>query len=191
MGRGGHHFSGGHYRHHHRSSDEGLPLSVTIPMLLIISFVLFLMDTAERDNIRNGEKLVLMEAYAITDYLYDNADYFDDSRESLIIEGLHHFHETTGVQMVIVTQNEKVTDKITEEKYYEMFDDEAHILLILPVTSFLGSNNVQYYYIGDEALKAIDETGINRLLENIENSWSSREERWKQGIIDIADLIAS
>ena len=189
MGRGGHHFSGGHYHHHHSGSGESLPLSVTIPILLIFLFVAFLMDVAENDKIRNGEKL--MEGYTITEYLYDNADYFHDSYEHLVVEGLQHFYETTGAQMVIVTQEERTTDELTEEKYYEMFNDESHVLLVLPITGFLGGNSVQYYYMGDEALRVIDETGINRLLENIENSWSSREKGWKEEIIDIADLIAS
>ena len=145
--------------------------------------------TAENDKIRNGERL--LEGYTITEYLYDDADYFEDSNEHLVIEGLQYFYQTTGAQMVIVTQEEKITDKLTEEKYYDMFDDEAHVLLVLPVTGLFGGNSVQYYYMGDDALKVIDETGVNRLLENIENSWSSREERWKEEIIDIADLIAS
>mgnify|MGYP003304704322 CR=1 FL=1 len=187
MGRGGHHYSGGHY-HRYRGSDGG-NLKATMIGLLIGFGVLFIINTVENDNIRNGEKI--SGDYILTEYLYDEADYFDDRYEHLVIEGLQYFYQTTGAQMVIVTQDERITDKLTEEKYYEMFDDGAHILIVLPMTPLLGTNNVQYYYMGDEALKVIDETRMNRMLENIDYSLSSREEKWKEEIIDIANLIVS
>ena len=190
MGRGGHHYSGRHYHRYRGSSSGGdMPLGVSIVMLLVCFGLMFIITTAQSDKIRNGEKI--SEDYVLTEYLYDNADYFEDTQEHLIIEGLQYFYQTTGAQMVIVTQDERITDKLTEEKYYDMFDDEAHVLIVLPMTGLFGTNNVQYYYMGDEALKVIDETGMNRMLENIENSWSSREETWKEEIIDIANLIVS
>ena len=185
MGRGGHHYSGRHYHRHSGSSSANI--GATIIGLLIGLVIVFLINTAQNDKIRNGEKI--SEDYILTEYLYDEADYFEDTQEHLVIEGLQYFYQTTGAQMVIVTQNERTTDKLTEEKYYEMFDDEAHVLIVLPMTPLFHTNNVQYYYMGDEALKVIDETGINRMLENIDYSLSSIEKKWKQEIIDIANLI--
>ena len=189
MGRGGHHYSGGHYHRYRGGSGGDIPLGVSIGTIIVILVIVFLMNTAQSDKIRNGEKI--SEDYILTEYLYDEADYFEDTQEHLVIEGLQYFYQTTGAQMVIVTQDERITDKLTEEKYYDMFDDEAHVLIVLPMTGLFGTNNVQYYYMGDEALKVIDETGMNRMLENIENSWSSREATWKEEIIDIANLIVS
>lgn len=187
MGRGGHHYSGIHY-HRHSGSSSG-NIGATIIGLLIGLVILFLINTAQNDKIRNGEKI--SGDYILTEYLYDEADYFEDREEHLVVEGLQYFYQTTGAQMVIVTQKESTTDRLTEEKYYEMFDDEAHVLIVLPMTPLFGTNNVQYYYMGDEALKVIDETGINQMLEDIEYSWSSREETWKEEIINIANLIVS
>lgn len=189
MGRGGHHFSGGHYHRYRGGSGGDMLLGLSIVILLVCFGIIFLITTAQSDDIRNGEKI--SGDYTLTEYLYDEANYFDDNEEYLVIEGLQYFYQTTGAQMVIVTQDERITDKLTEEKYYDMFDDEAHVLIVLPMTGLFGTNSVQYYYMGDEALKVIDETGMNRMLEKIENSWYSREKTWKEEIIDIANLIVS
>ena len=189
MGKGGHHFSSGHYHRHGGRSDGEVPIGVSIVILIVCIAIIFLNETAAKNDIRNGEKI--SDKYLLTEYLYDEADYFDDSEEYLVIEGLKYFYQTTGAQMVIVTQDGQTTDKLTELKYYEMFDDEAHVLIVLPIKSRSGGNIVQYYYIGDEALKVINETGIYRMLEKIGNNWSSREKSWKEEIIDIANLIVS
>lgn len=186
MGRGGHHFSGRHhYRHHGSSSD--MPISVLVTLLIVTLSLYWIFSAIENDNIRGGEKI--SGNYTLTKYLYDDADYFENSNEKLIIEGLKYFYKTTGAQMVIVTQNSSINDRLTKDMYYKMFDDESHILIVLPVTKLFGSNSVQYYYIGDKALKVIDETGMNRMFENIDNSWWPKEAAWQEAIIDIADLI--
>lgn len=189
MGRGGHHFSGGRIYRSYGSSGGDLPLGFYIVMLLVTLGLVFIVNTSNSDHIRSGDRISV--EYVLSDYLYDEADYFDDNKEHLVVEGLEYFYQATGAQMVIVTQSESTSDKLTEEKYHYMFDDEAHVLIVLPITGLFGGNNVQYYYMGDEALKVIDETGMNRMLENIDGSWSSLEEKWKQEIIDIADMILS
>ena len=190
MGRGGHHVSHHHHYHHHRGGGTSdLPLWMDLIIIFVVFAILFGSESCITDEIKGKEKI--SDEIVLTDYLYDKADYFEDSEEGLVIEGLKYFYNKTGVQMVIVTQNERITDALTEKMYQKMFKDESHILIVLPITGIFGGNSVQYYWIGTNALKVVDETGMNRLFENIDNSWSSRESAWKSKVISLADLIVS
>lgn len=190
MGRGGHHFSSGHYHRYRHNENSGLPISIAIVLLGILLGIYFIVTAVQMDHIREGNKI--SGNYDLTKYLYDDANYFNDQREHYVIEGLKYFYKTTGAQMVIVTYDGKMTDELAEKMYYDMFDDESHVLIVLPIINFFRGNYVQYYYIGDEALKAIDEKGMNRMLEYIEdNLFYSKEKRWKKEIASIADLIVS
>lgn len=191
MGRGGHHHSHHHHHHyHHRhygSSSSSAPLWVYILMLVIIFGVAMVITAAINDDIRSGERIDT--TYELTGYLYDNADYFNYAEEVMVIESLEYFYENTGAQMVIVTQNEYINDSQTEQMYYEMFGDESHVLIVLPMDSFFGTNSTQYYYMGNDALIVIDENGINSMLDDIDNSFSSRGDAWSTAVRDITDLI--
>ena len=189
MGRGGHHHSHHHHHYHHRhyGSSSSAPLWVYVVMLIVIFGVAMLLSNAITDDIRNGERIDT--TYELTGYLYDNANYFNYAEEVMVIESLEYFYENTGAQMVIVTQNEYKNDSKTEQMYYEMFGDESHVLIVLPMDGLFGTNSTQYYYMGDDALIVIDETGINHMLDNIDNSFSSKGEAWSTAIRDITDLI--
>lgn len=190
MGRGGHHrsFHRSHYHRHYGSGGDA-PLWVYFVSLGIIVVIMFFITTATNDDIRSGDKINVQAT--LTEYMYDNADYFTDEDEKLIIESLKYFYEKTGAQMVIVTQDENINDSGTEKKYYEMFKEEAHVLIVLPMDGLFGGNYTQYYYMGDDALKVIDETGMNQMLEQIENGWESRGSNWSKAIKEITDLIMS
>lgn len=188
MGRGGHHrsFHRSHYRRY-GSSYNDTPLWVYLVILGVVLTIGFFITTANNDKIRSGDKINV--ECELVDYMQDNAGYFSEEDEAKIIESLKYFYQKTGAQMVIVTQKENINDSGTEKLYYEMFDDEAHVLIVLPMDGLFGTNYTQYYYMGDEALKVIDETGMNRMLDKIDNSLSSKGTSWSNQIKNIADLI--
>ena len=188
MGRGGHHRS--YHRSYHRrygSSGSSLPLWADFTILGVVLVFLFFSTVSTNDKIRSGDRINV--ECEVVEYLQDNADYFNDEAEKQIVESLKYFYEKTGSQMVIVTQKENINDSGTEKMYYEMFDDEAHVLLVLPMDGLFGGNYTQYYYMGDDALKVIDETGMNHMLEKTENGLQSRGTVWSNAIKNIANLI--
>ena len=191
MGRGGHHrsFHRSYYRRYHSSGGSDTPLWVYLVALATILGLGFLITAGTNHAIREGDRINVQAT--LTEYMYDNADYFTDEDEKQIIDSLKYFYEKTGAQMVIVTQDENINDSGTEKKYYEMFKEEAHVLIVLPMDGLFGGNYTQYYYMGDDALKVIDETGMNQMLEQIENGWGSRGSNWSKAIKDITDLIMS
>lgn len=188
MGRGGHHRS--YHRSYHRRygrSSSGTPLWLDLVLLGVVLVISFFMTVSTNDKIRNGDRISV--ECELVDYMQDNADYFTEEAEMQIVESLKYFYEKTGAQMVIVTQKENINDSGTEEMYYNMFNDEAHVLIVLPMDGLFGGNYTQYYYMGDEALKVIDENGMNRMLEKTEDGWSSKGTEWSNAIRNIADLI--
>ena len=190
MGRGGHHRSSHHHHHYrHRSGYDDTPLWVYLVCLGIVLLVTFFMTVATNDDIRSGDRINVQ--CETTEYMHDNADYFTTEDEAMILEALKYFYEQTGAQMVIVTQKENINDSGTEKKYYEMFTDEAHVLIVLPMDGLFGDNYTQYYYMGDDALNVIDEDGMNRMLDDIDGSWGSKGSCWSNAIKEITDLIMS
>lgn len=77
MGRGGyHHYYKGHYHRYKVGRGGDIPLGVLIVAILVLLVISYLINTAQSDDIRNGE--TISEDYVITEYLYDEADYFED-----------------------------------------------------------------------------------------------------------------
>lgn len=182
MGRGGHH----HNSHHHYRSGgtSDLPLGAYI-IILVIALIIGIFITAyKNDKISNKEPI--QEEIVITEYLYDNVEYFSSAPED-VISGLKYFYEKTGVQIVIYTTNGKVTDEYTKNLYYELFDDEGHVLIVLPIKLF--GNDTQYYYIGDNSELIISDTTMNYLFEKINKSWSNKCTAWNESLIKTADLM--
>lgn len=192
MGRGGHHHSHHHHHHHHHhyggyyGGGEAAPLWVYIVILVALITFYMMVCTARDNDIRSGDRINTQ--YELTEYMYDNANYFGEGKEK-VISSLEYFYEQTGAQMVIVTQQEYIDDAGTEKMYYDMFDDESHVLIVLPMDGMFDENETQYYYMGDDALRVIDETGMNYMLECIDDAYEGRCNAWSREIRDITNMI--
>ncbi|MDO4283050.1 MAG: TPM domain-containing protein [Clostridia bacterium] len=188
MGRSGHHSSRCSNHHYHRHGRGGeLPLGFYI-VLLVICLVIFISSEVSKTNqIKGKEKL--NTDITIGSYLYDEANYFSDSKESELKDGLKYFYDVTGVQLVVYTTGDYVTEGYATKLYYELFTDESHIIVALPIK--YGKNSDQYYYIGDDAETIITEVAMDELFDKIDSSWGAKEDAWKKSLYNVADLIVS
>lgn len=188
MGRSGHHSSRSYHHHHHYGSTRAsLPLGFYIAVLVIVIIIMIALESNETNKIKGKEKLDT--EISLSEYLYDEADYFADSKEQELIGGLEYFYETTGVQPVVYTTTDYVTEGYVTKLYYKMLTDESHIMIALPIDFF--GNNDQYYYIGDDAETIITEVTMNEIFDRIDSSWSSKETAWNKSFREVAELIVS
>lgn len=186
MGRSGHHHSSHHHSHsRHYGSNETLPGGCYVAMIVLVLFLMFVSKTLEYNKISGHERL--HTDVTITDYLYDEAEYFDDSREDEIIAGMRYFFVKTGVQPVIYTTYDYVSEESVTKKYYKMFDDGSHLLIALPINLF--GNSDQYYYIGDDAERIISEYTVDAILDRVDNTFLSRNTAWRRAFEAVADMI--
>lgn len=118
--------------------------------------------------------------YKKYEYLIDDEAYFYNTQD--MIEGLKYWHQKTNVQIVVISAKGLWSDAKAEEKYNEMFDDEAHILIICP-TAWYTSNT--YYAVGDLAKNVADDGTIYRLIRQIHKIKNGSE--WKKELIYMAD----
>lgn len=174
MARGGHHSSSHHIHHRSRSSY----LSITI-VLAIVTIIMLFADI-KVNNI--GKKKPLEEKFEVSQYLYDESNYFSNPKE--IVEGLQYLYEKTNVQVVVMSTSSSCSDSRAVELYYELFSDEGHVLIVVP-TAWYSSKT--YYAIGDVANNVIDDRAMNYLINKINSSNSGK--KWKECLIGFADKL--
>lgn len=180
MAHGGH--CGGGHHHHHRYRG-GSSSNVQLPILLLLLAICFGIVILEA-NI-DGKKPLEGTYTTYPNYLVDETNYLSDPTK--IISGLQYLHEKTNVQVVVMTASGSWSDRQAVEKYYEMFDDEAHVLII--VTTSWYSSYDYYYSIGDLANNVIDDRAVNYLLDRINNSRNG--EKWENKLIEFTDELLS
>lgn len=183
MAHGGHHSSSHHYHHRtygSRSSDTGEYIFTLLALLALIICGIC-MSISKNNNIEGKSPLEgTYETYM--PYVVDEQGYFSDYDE--MVAGLKYFHEKTNVQIVVMSSKESWSDKKAVEQYYSMFNDEAHVLIVIP-TGFFSSS--QYYAIGDTADPVVGDYALNYLLDKTRSS--SDGEKWSRNLKDLADKI--
>lgn len=155
MAHSGHH-SGGGYHGARVQSFQASILGICIwGILALISFI-------GQKFIPIEEKKPIEKNYTLSSYILDDENYFKDNVE--LRNGLEYLYEKTGVQIVVMTtsDNEYSDEKVLNE-YYELFNDENHILIVIPTNN----DSVQYYAIGDNANTVIGDSDLNKILWNI------------------------
>ena len=133
-----------------------MPLSFYIGVLITVLILSYFISLSE-SNI-GGKKPLNNKAITYEYYLIDKEEYFINSTD--LIEGLKNFHNETNIQLVIITSKESWSDKKVYELYYEMFNDEDHILYVIPTSIF---SSTRYYTIGDNANTIVDDKAIKYL----------------------------
>lgn len=184
MAHGGHH-SHSHHHYHHRSyssrssgSEDGIIIAAVIFGVIISIFAM-----AAGSSI-SGKKPLEGHYETYESYLIDREEYFYSSQD--LISGLEYLHEKTNVQIVVMTSNESWSDRKAVTQYNNMFNDEGHILIVIPTSWF---SSTEYYAIGDLADSVIGDYEIDYLLDKINHSKDGA--KWNTCLKDFADKLLS
>ena len=183
MAHGGH--CGGRSFHHHYRGGGGSKIPLPVTILLSVAWIALLVwINITRSNI--GGKTPLEGNYpTYPNYLLDDSGYLSD--HDLIIDGLKYLHEKTNVQVVVIVESGIWSDRKVVDKYYEMFDDEAHMLIVI-TSSWYESND--YYAIGDLSYSIIDDQAAKYLIDDRINN-SRNGETWQRELKEFAQKILS
>ncbi len=143
------------------------------------------------------ERTPLDSSYVVeTDYYTDELDWIRSA--STLETGMKHFYKETGVQPYLyITDTVNGTNDPTEddleaygdELYSQLFEDEAHILLIFYEYDGIYST---WYVCGAQAKTVIDSEAADILLDYIDSYYYSNmtdEEMFSQAFYDAADRI--
>ena len=111
--------------------------------------------------------------------------------------GLRHFYEETGVQpYVYILPNGSVRSyqelqSIAQEKYDELFTDQAHFVLVFCDDGDGGFNCG--YAVGSQARTVMDDAAVDVLADNLDRCYRNysldEEEIFSQAFADTADTI--
>lgn len=132
---------GGYYPNNNRNSDKGsniTKLVVTLVVIMALLIVLFSCVAVTSDSGNTTERTALSGAVKKTDWYRDEIGWV--SSKSVLIEGMEHFYNETGVQpfLLLVDYDEKLwkdgvlipdaADEYLDKVYESSFKDEAHFV---------------------------------------------------------------
>lgn len=180
MAHGGH-SGGGHHHHHYRSGGSSTSWG-EIFFCLGIALILGIVFTIISNSRLSGKEPLKGEYETYPSYVIDEAEYFSETGE--LISGLKYIHEKTNVQVVVMSSKESWSDAKAVEKYYELFDDEAHVIIICPTSWY---SSTVYYAIGDLADTVIDDYAVDYLIDNVDKSRDGS--KWKKYLISLTDSL--
>lgn len=148
-------------------------------------------STVDREPLPSG---VVNETSYYTDY----ADWVEN--HTVLVNGLEYFYDKTGVQPHVYITTEingsrnasmDMVQQYAEEKYDELFTDEAHLLLMF--YEGIPSEYIVYYVTGTQAKSVIDREAGDILLDYIDryyyDSSLNTSEFFSKSFIDAADRI--
>ena len=171
-----HHYGGGYGRGGGYDSLGVIMLELIFSIGLCIAAAFLVFNITGADEI--GGKKPLEGKYEIVQYLHDD-DIFSNQED--LIQGLEYLRGKTNVQLVIMTTDRKLSYGDAVREYHLTFEDEGHILLIVPQE---GSIRFRYA-IGADANKVINSEAMDYLIKNVRHSRDG--EYWKQQLYDFTD----
>ena len=149
------------------------------------------LSTVEREPLPDG-------SVTETDYYTDTIGWIGNRSE--LTSGMKHFYEKTGVQPYLYltddingSTNPSMEDleSFANEKYDELFADEAHLLLVF--FEYQSSMYMDYYVVGTQAATVIDTEAGDVLLDYIDSYYyddnRTDEEFFSDAFRDSADRI--
>lgn len=89
--------------------------------------------------------------------------------------------------MVVLVTSGSWSDQKVVDEYYKMFDDEAHMLIVI-TTSWYEKYN--YYAIGDLTNSVIDDRAADYLIDTKINN-SRNGEKWERVLKEFTDKLLS
>lgn len=171
----------GYYRAHKPGGRESLKILVkvyiTILIALVIISLLYNMNTPSSLRSTVEREPLPMSMSTETSYYTDTLSWI--RQPDRLISGMREFYQKTGVQphLYIVDSidgdsyptNEKV-EKWANEKYDELFEDEAHLLLIILDN---GYDYGSWVITGKETKTVIDDEARGIILNYVDRYYSS------------------
>ena len=153
-----HHYGGGYGRGGGYDSLGVIMLEFIFSVSLCIAAAFLVFNITGADEI--GGKKPLEGKYEIVQYLHDD-DIFSNQED--LIQGLEYLKEKTNVQLVIMTTDRKLSYGDAVREYHLTFEDEGHILLIVPQ-----EGSIRFCYaIGADANKVINSEAMDYLIKNV------------------------
>ncbi len=183
MAHGGH--CGRSHVHHHYRGRSSINIPTPILILIILGVLaISIWEASVKSDI--GGKKPLEGTYATYPlYLIDETNYLSD--HELIINGLQYLHDKTNVQVVVVVSSGSWSDQKAVDEYYKMFDDEAHMLIIITTSWY---EKYDYYAIGDLTNSVIDDRAADYLINTLINN-SRNGEKWERVLKEFTDKLLS
>ncbi|WP_205076473.1 hypothetical protein [Trichococcus alkaliphilus] len=205
---GGPNYSGG--------SPRGAPgcglgcgmIALVVIILVVVFGLIFSFNTGSSLSGSGGNNeitLSTVEREPLPDGSVTETDYYTDTigwigNRSELTSGLKHFYEKTGVQPYLYltddingSTNPSMEDleNFANEKYNELFADEAHLLLVF--FEYQPSMYMDYYVVGTQAATVIDTEAGDVLLDYIDSYYyddnKTDEEFFSDAFRDSADRI--
>ena len=181
MAHSGHCGGHSHVHYYRRRSRGSSSWGEFFFRLSIIAVILLIVTAIENDKLR-GRHPLEGEYETYSSYLIDNEEYFYNTQD--MIDGLKYWKERTNVQIVVMSATGSWSDAKALDKYYELFDDGAHVVIICPIAWYTSNT---YYAIGDLADKVVDDDVIMHLIKQVDNSRNGS--KWKEELKALADMI--
>lgn len=181
---GGGGFRSGHSNQSRKESfkESGLEILIILGIYIISSIFESIFSFLFPVSI-NGKSPLPYSGNFYETYIVDEKNYFENINNA--IEGLEYLYKSTNIQMVVLISKNYLSESNTLDMYYEMFDDECHVLYIYSTSSLYEST----YAIGDLANEVIDDKAINYLNKKLKGH--SDGEYWKENLINFSDELLS
>lgn len=177
-GRGSYRHSYGGYTPRYRTYGYGYrPTSISFLTLLVIMVAVFVLfksgfrstsitpSTVDRDPLPSG-------AVIETEYYTDNLFWIDNS--SKLESGMKHFYKETGIQPYLYITDEvdgsrnpsaEQLETFSNSLYNELFEDEAHLLLVFQDAD---GHYSDWVITGTQAKQVADTEAVNILLDYVD-----------------------
>lgn len=185
------------------SSRRGCVTAVVILVVLVIIIaVVFAVSSGDTDVTKStvAREPLPKGSVSETDYYKDDLGWIEN--KAVLISGLKHFYEKTGVQpFVYITDTVNGShypsysdlETFANNKYDELFTDEAHLLLVFFEYEANPGKYMDYYVTGTQAKGVIDSEAATILLDYIDknyyNTGMSEDEFFGKSFSDAADRI--
>lgn len=203
-----HHSHYGGYHHYpsysHRTvvHTHSSPLSTLIAGIIVLVMIVMIYmpmsfsgfsgsitpSTIDREPLPKGSVVE-------TEYFNDTAGWISNTTE--MNRGLKHFYQETGVQPYVYITNEvdgsrdpsdAQMEEFTNQLYDELFEDEAHVLLVFQDAD---GHYSRWLVVGSQAKTVIDQEAADILFSYIDNYYYdanlSSEEFFSESFSDAAD----
>lgn len=200
------HYGGYHhypsYSHHTVVHTHSSPLTTIIVGIIVLAIIMIAYmpmfssgfsrnitpSTIDREPLPKGSVVE-------TEYFNDTAGWISNTTE--MNRGLKHFYQETGVQPYVYITNEvdgsrdpsdAQMEEFTNQLYDELFEDEAHALLVFQDAD---GHYSRWLVVGSQAKTVIDQEAADILFSYIDNYYYdanlSSEEFFSKSFSDAAD----
>ncbi len=164
-------------------------------LILLISIpfgicgVLFTQGLSSDYSIKSTIERTKLDSSLVVESQYYYGDYLEwFSKPDVLVDGLKEFYDKTGVQPLLVVNNninnsffpkDEELEQYTVDLYNSIYEDEGHIIVTYIDQ---GLNNTIYIYCGDDAKTVFDNEALMILESNIRHELDTNSDLTKAEI---------